>query len=87
MRVQKTEPTVVDVKAEPVKQVKKTKPISPVPAEGGTEVVYMLNKSSACMRRVMKMKLSDKQVTKMLKDPKERRQFGYMYLVQMVADE
>ena len=48
--------------------------------EVGTEVVYMLNKSSACMRRVMKMKLSDKQVTKMLKDPKERRPVSYTHL-------
>ena len=65
MKVQKTEetevitprtPTTVDVESEPV-----------VTSE--IEINWELNKSPACMRRMMKLKLSDKEVSQMLLNP------------------
>ena len=76
MKVQKTEetevitprtPTTVDVESEPV-----------VTSEIG--INWELNKSPACMRRMMKLKLSDKEVSQMLLNPQKRQQFGHMYL-------
>ena len=60
-------PTTVDVESEPVVT---------------TDIEYEgeLNKSPACMRRMMKLKLSDKEVSQMLLNPKKRQQFGHMYL-------
>ena len=60
-------PTTVDVESEPV-------------VTGSIEYNWELNKSQACMRRMMKLKLSDKEVSQMLLDPKKRQQFGHMYL-------
>ena len=76
MKVQKTEetevitprtPTTVDVESEPI-----------VTSE--IEINWELNKSPACMRRMMKLIISDKEVSHMLLDPKKRQQFGHMYL-------
>ena len=48
-----------------------------------TDVIeYELNRSRACMRRMMKLNMSDKEITDMLGDHQKRLQFGYMYLVQ-----
>ena len=60
-------PTTVDVESEPV-------------VTTDIEINWELNKSQACMRRMMKLKLSDKEVSQMLLDPKKRQQFGHMYL-------
>ena len=60
-------PTTVDVQSEPVNTT-------------DIEINWELNKSPACMRRMMKLKLSDKEVSQMLLDPKKRQQFGHMYL-------
>ena len=76
MKVQKTEetevitprtPTTVDVESEPVIKTE-------------YEINWELNKSPACMRRMMKLKLSDKEVSQMLLNPQKRQQFGHMYL-------
>ena len=60
-------PTTVDVESEPVVRT-------------DIEYEWELNKSPACMRRMMKLKLSDKEVSQMLLNPKKRQQFGHMYL-------
>ena len=60
-------PTTVDVESEPVVKTE-------------YEINWELNKSPACMRRMMKLKLSDKEVSQMLLNPKKRQQFGHMYL-------
>ena len=60
-------PTTVDVESQPVNTIE-------------IETNWELNKSPACMRRMMKLKLSDKEVSQMLLDPKKRQQFGHMYL-------
>ena len=57
----------VDVESEPV-------------VTTDVEINWELNKSPACMRRMMKLKLSDKEVSQMLLNPKKRQQFGHMYL-------
>ena len=44
-------------------------------------MTYSLNKSKACMRRVMKLKLSDSQITDLLLTNEGRRAIGYQYLV------
>ena len=44
-------------------------------------MTYSLNKSRACMRRVMKLKLSDSQITDLLRTNEGRRAIGYQYLV------
>lgn len=76
MKVQKTEetevitprtPTTVDVESQPVNTIE-------------YEINWELNKSPACMRRMMKLKLSDKEVSQMLLNPQKRQQFGHMYL-------
>ena len=76
MKVQKTEetevitprtPTTVDVESEPV-------------VTTDIEYEWELNKSPACMSRMMKLKLSDKEVSQMLLNPQTRQQFGHMYL-------
>lgn len=64
-------PTTVDVESQPVNESIPTSEI---------EINWELNKSPACMRRMMKLKLSDKEVSQMLLDPKKRQQFGHMYL-------
>ena len=60
-------PTTVDVESEPV-------------VTTDIEYEWELNKSPACIRRMMKLKLSDKEVSQMLLNPKKRQQFGHMYL-------
>ena len=60
-------PTTVDVESEPV-------------VTTDIEYEWELNKSPACMRRMMKLKLSDKEVSQMLLNPQKRQQFGHMYL-------
>lgn len=50
---------------------------------GSIEYEWELNKSPACMRRMMKLKLSDKEVSQMLLNPQKRQQFGHMYLKQI----
>ena len=60
-------PTTVDVESEPV-------------VTTDIEYEWELNKSPACMRRIMKLKLSDKEVSQMLLNPQKRQQFGHMYL-------
>ena len=64
-------PTTVDVESQPVNT-----------SMPGTdiEINWELNKSPACMRRMMKLKLSDKEVSQMLLNPQKRQQFGHMYL-------
>ena len=64
-------PTTVEVESQPVNESIPTSEI---------EINWELNKSPACMRRMMKLKLSDKEVSQMLLDPKKRQQFGHMYL-------
>ena len=60
-------PTTVDVESEQV-------------VTTDIEYEWELNKSPACMRRMMKLKLSDKEVSQMLLNPQKRQQFGHMYL-------
>ena len=66
-------PTTVDVESEPV-------------VTGSIEYNWELNKSPACMRRMMKLKLSDKEVSQMLLNPQKRQQFGHMYLKQIKVE-
>lgn len=47
-------------------------------------VEYELNRSAACMRRFMKLNLSDSELTTLLSSHYGRQQFGYMYLQQKV---
>ena len=42
---------------------------------------YFLNKSPACMRRIQKLKLSDKEITDNLETNEGRRLIGYNYLI------
>ena len=65
--------TTVDVESTPVKT-------------GSIEYNWELNKSPACMRRMMKLKLSDKEVSQMLLNPQKRQQFGHMYLKQIKVE-
>lgn len=76
---------VVDVEAQPlVDAVEKVNDaIDQLPDENRV-VEYELNRSAACMRRFMKLKLSDKELTDMLSTHQGRQQFGYMYLKQKV---
>ena len=76
---------VVDVEAQPlVDAVEKVNDaIDQLPDENRV-VEYELNRSAACMRRFMKLKLSDKELTDMLSTHQGRKQFGYMYLKQKV---
>ena len=60
-------PTTVEVESQPVNKSE-------------IEINWELNKSPACMRRMMKLKLSDKEVSQMLLNPQKRQQFGHMYL-------
>ena len=60
-------PTTVDVESEPV-------------VTTDIEYEWELNKSPACMRRMMNLKISDKEVSQMLLNPQKRQQFGHMYL-------
>ena len=66
-------PATVEVESQPVKT-------------GSIEYNWELNKSPACMRRMMKLKLSDKEVSQMLLNPKKRQQFGHMYLKQIKVE-
>ena len=45
---------------------------------------YFLNKSSACMRRIQKLKLSDKEITDKLETNEGRKLIGYNYLVSRI---
>lgn len=76
---------VVDVEAQPlVDAVEKVNDaIDQLPDENRV-VEYVLNRSQACMRRFMKLNLSDKELTDMLSTHQGRKQFGYMYLKQKV---
>ena len=42
---------------------------------------YYLNKSSACMRRIQSLKLSDKEITDKLETNEGRKLIGYNYLI------
>ena len=42
---------------------------------------YYLNKSRACMRRIQKLKLSDKEITDKLETNEGRKLIGYNYLI------
>ena len=45
---------------------------------------YYLNKSSACMRRIQSLKLSDKEITDKLETNEGRKLIGYNYLVSRI---
>ena len=45
---------------------------------------YFLNKSSACMRRIQKLKLSDKEITDKLETNEGRKLIGYNYLISRI---
>jgi len=47
---------------------------------------YVLNKSPACMRRIQRLKVSDKKITEMLETNEGRKQIGYNYLVRRLTD-
>ena len=76
---------VVDVEAQPMVDAveKVNNAIDQLPDENRV-VEYVLNRSQACMRRFMKLNLSDKELTDMLSTHQGRKQFGYMYLKQKV---
>ena len=48
---------------------------------------YYLNKSSACMRRIQSLKLSDKEITDKLETNEGRKLIGYNYLISRVDVE
>ena len=48
---------------------------------------YYLNKSSACMRRIQSLKLSDKEITDKLETNEGRKLIGYNYLVSRIDVE
>ena len=85
MKMKGSTDQVVDVEAQPlVDAVEKVNDaIDQLPDENRV-VEYELNRSQACMRRFMKLKLSDKELTDMLSTHQGRKQFGYMYLKQKV---
>lgn len=85
MKMKGSTDQVVDVEAQPlVDAVEKVNDaIDQLPDENRV-VEYELNRSAACMRRFMKLKLSDKELTDMLSTHQGRQQFGYMYLKQKV---
>tara|TARA_Y100000004_G_scaffold161165_1_gene189079 strand:+ start:1477 stop:1737 length:261 start_codon:yes stop_codon:yes gene_type:complete len=85
MKMKGSTDQVVDVEAQPlVDAVEKVNDaIDQLPDENRV-VEYELNRSAACMRRFMKLKLSDKELTDMLSTHQGRKQFGYMYLKQKV---
>ena len=85
MKMKGSTDQVVDVEAQPlVDAVEKVNDaIDQLPDENRV-VEYELNRSAACMRRFMKLKLSDKELTDMLSTHQGRMQFGYMYLKQKV---
>ena len=76
MKVQKTEETEVITPKAPTTVEVESQPVY----TSEIEINWELNKSPACMRRMMKLKLSDKEVSQMLLNPKKRQQFGHMYL-------
>ena len=45
---------------------------------------YYLNKSRACMRRIQKLKLSDKEITDKLETNEGRKLIGYNYLISRI---
>jgi len=45
---------------------------------------YYLNKSSACMRRIQSLKLSDKEITDKLETNEGRKLIGYNYLISRI---
>ena len=45
---------------------------------------YVLNKSPACMKRIQRMKVSDKEITDLLETHEGRRKIGYNYLTRTV---
>lgn len=85
MKMKGSTDQVVDVEAQPlVDAVEKVNDaIDQLPDENRV-VEYVLNRSQACMRRFMKLNLSDKELTDMLSTHQGRKQFGYMYLKQKV---
>tara|TARA_Y100000015_G_C2365764_1_gene77445 strand:+ start:353 stop:613 length:261 start_codon:yes stop_codon:yes gene_type:complete len=85
MKMKGSTDQVVDVEAQPlVDAVEKVNDaIEQLPDENRV-VEYELNRSAACMRRFMKLKLSDKELTTLLSTHYGRMQFGYMYLKQKV---
>ena len=85
MKMKGSTDQVVDVEAKPlVDAVEKVNDaIDQLPDENRV-VEYVLNRSQACMRRFMKLNLSDKELTDMLSTHQGRKQFGYMYLKQKV---
>ena len=48
---------------------------------------YYLNKSSACMRRIQSLKLSDKEITDKLETNEGRKLIGYNYLISRIDVE
>ena len=76
MKIQKeTETKVITPRTPPTVEVE-SQPVN----KSEIEINWELNKSPACMRRMMKLKLSDKEVSQMLLNPQKRQQFGHMYL-------
>ena len=70
----------VDVVAEPVVEEQQ----EPDLGLASTYKRYYLNKSSACMRRIQSLKLSDKEITDKLETNEGRRLIGYNYLVSKI---
>ena len=70
----------VDVVAEPVVEEQQ----EPDLGLASTYKRYYLNKSSACMRRIQSLKLSDKEITDKLETNEGRKLIGYNYLNQQV---
>ena len=73
----------VDVVAEPVVEEQQ----EPDLGLASTYKRYYLNKSSACMRRIQTLKLSDKEITDKLETNEGRKLIGYNYLISMVDVE
>ena len=72
----------VDVVAEPVVEEQQ-----PDLGLASTYKRYYLNKSSACMRRIQSLKLSDKEITDKLETNEGRKLIGYNYLISRIDVE
>ena len=73
----------VDVAAEQVVEEQK----EPNLGLASTYKRYYLNKSSACMRRIQSLKLSDKEITDKLETNEGRKLIGYNYLISRIDVE
>ena len=73
----------IDVSAEPVVEEQQDLDLG----LASTYCRYFLNKSPACMRRIQKLKLSDKEITDKLETNEGRKLIGYNYLISEIDVE